>query len=373
MNSNAKKAIVLFAGLIVYGMLSTVFGPMIPKIMNEFNIDFTIAGIMISAWSIGAISSFYTGKLADKKGAYFITKISLIAMGISSILMYLSSNIIELCILSFLSGTASGLFESSFNQVGLELYPNSKGTITTIMQAFYGVGATIGPAFTVLIIVSSNNWRNAPFLYGIIAVILGISQIAIKISEKRHIIIQKQQRNFDNLFILLSACVFLDYLIGTALTVWLPTFLVETNKVNYIESGIVLSCVWGFITIGRFAVGKIADNIGFKKTLLIFSLLGAFSGFAAIFANGFFSNAIVWGIVGLALSPTYPLIVALTYNKYSDSAGLQLGRIYAIGSFSSFIIPPLFGTVSNFAGFYVATLIIPISSLILFILVLRIK
>lgn len=76
-DGSKKKVMLLFMGMVIYAMLSIIFGPVIPKLMNEFNVDFTIAGIIVSTWSFGAMTCFFTGKLPDKYGAYKMTKITL--------------------------------------------------------------------------------------------------------------------------------------------------------------------------------------------------------------------------------------------------------------------------------------------------------
>ncbi|MGC9085087.1 MAG: hypothetical protein ACP5IT_02760, partial [Thermoproteota archaeon] len=61
---------------------------------------------------------------------------------------------------------ATGFVESSINQIVLELYPNSQGTMITILHAFFGFGATLGPSAATILIFTINSWRVGYLLFG---------------------------------------------------------------------------------------------------------------------------------------------------------------------------------------------------------------
>ena len=368
-----KKVLVLFMGMVIYAMLSIIFGPVIPKLMSEFNVDFTIAGTIVSTWSLGAMTCFFTGKLPDKYGAYRMTKITLILMAIFTVLMGLSRSLFELLIFSFLLGIASGTFDTSFNQVILDMYPNSKGTMATITHAFFGVGATLGPTVTTITIVSSNNWRTPFLLYGIIMAVISCYQFVIKSADRKMEMTSKGNGFLDRSLVILAVCILIDFTIGTGINAWLTTYLVNTNKANYIEAGIIASSSWAFLAIGRFFVGRIADKNGFRKTLVTFMIMGAISGAVSIFVDGLVPNAIIWGIVGLSLAPVYPLVLAIAYNKNQKSPGTAIGKIAAIGNIGGLIAAPLYGTINNLADANIATLLIPVCYVILTLLFLKMK
>ena len=372
-DGSKKKVLTLFIGMIIYAMLSTIFGPVIPKLMGEFNVDFTIAGTIVSTWSFGAMTCFFTGKLPDKYGAYKMTKISLISMAIIVVFMGLSRTLIELAVLSFLLGIASGTFDSSFNQVVLDMYPNSRGTIATITHAFFGIGATLGPTITTISIVSSNTWRTPFILFGVIMAAIAFYQFIFKSTDRKMEPILKGNGFFDRSLIILAVCLLIDFTIGTGIIAWLTTYLINTNKANYIEAGIIVSSSWAFLAVGRFFVGKIADKNGFRKTLVTFMIMGATSSAISIFVSGLIPNAIIWGIVGLSLAPVYPLVLAIAYSKNKKNPRTAIGKVAAIGNMGGLIAAPLYGTISNLADANIATMLIPVCYIILTILFLKMK
>lgn len=294
-------------------------------------------------------------------------------MAIFTIFMGLSRSLIELVIFSFLLGIVSGTFDTSFNQVILDMYPNSKGTIVTITHAFFGVGATLGPTVTTITIVSSNNWRTPFLLYGVIMAVISCYQFVIKSADRKMKTTLRGNGLISHSLIMLAVCILIDFTIGTGINAWLTTYLVNTNKANYIEAGIIASSSWAFLAIGRFFVGRIADKNGFRRTLVTFMIMGATSSAVSILFSGLVPNAIIWGIVGLSLGPVYPLVLAIAYSKNKENPGTAIGKVVAIGNIGGLIAAPLYGTVSNLADANIATLLIPVCFIILTILFLKIK
>jgi len=365
----------VFAGIFVNAIITTLLGPSIVKIMSEFSVDFSLAGAILSFWSLGAMTSIFTGKLADKYGPFNVVRLGFLIMGIMSVLMSLSNSIFLLYLLSFISGIATGFVESSINQIILELYPNSQGTMITILHAFFGFGATFGPSIATFLIYKANSWRIGYLLFGSLLFLVAISQFSVKVRQKNETMSSiSSKNNFDySLLLLLSFGIFLELIVELGTNSWLPTFLSKTNRTSYIEAGVVLSIFWGAFSLSRLMSGKIADKYGFEKTLAIFSFVGMLAGVMALFTSGFILNAVIWALIGFSIAPTYPIIMAIAYQKFTSSAGATIGKIVFLGYISTLLIAPVFGTIDNLFGSIYATLLIPLSSLGLTILFLKLK
>lgn len=88
-----------------------------------------------------------------------ITRLGILLLGITAILIGLSTSIISLYIFSFAFGVSAGFFESAFNQTILDLYPNAKGAMVNLVHSAYGFGSIIGPITAVALIIQFDNWR----------------------------------------------------------------------------------------------------------------------------------------------------------------------------------------------------------------------
>jgi fucose permease len=192
--------------------------------------------------------------------------------------------------------------------------------------------------------------------------------------EKECTTITKSNSSFSYLFLIpLALGILLDLVVELGTNSWLPTFLTKSNRTSYIEAGIVLSFFWAMFSVGRLVSGKIADRYGFTKLLLIFSSLGAFAGLFALLAKGLIANIVAWGLVGLSIAPTYPIIMAIVYRRFTSSAGSVIGKIVTVGYAGSALIAPIFGTIDSILGPVYATSLIPLSSIGLMILFYKLR
>jgi fucose permease len=163
------------------------------------------------------------------------------------------------------------------------------------------------------------------------------------------------------------------FVMGSGVNSWLPTYIVTANKADYLEASALLSCFWAAGTVMRGLVWKIIDKAGEKKVLVIFSLIGSISSFISLFLIGFVPNAVVWGVVGLVNVPLNPLVMAVAYSKYRRNPGRVMGRLVSFGNFGALISAPLIGVINNISGPNIATLVIPISGLVVTVMFLKLK
>ena len=274
---------------------------------------------------------------------------------------------------SFLTGISIGAFQSSFNQIILDLYPEAKIKMLTLTQVFFGVGATIGPTITASIISGLNDWRLAYMLFGGVLAAFMVFQFFLKSTSTSKLTLSDEREESGHFFFMLLIGIFLLFLFGTGVNSWLPTYVVKTGKTSYLESGVILSCFWGVGTVMRGLVGKVVDKMGEKRLLVSFSLLCFISGVISLYVSGLIPNAIIWGIAGLAFAPIYPLVIAIAYNKYRRSPGKIIGRLVASGNIGGLTAAPLIGVINGISDPNIATLVIPLSGLALAIVFLRMK
>jgi len=358
---------------LLWGLINSLFGPSSLKIMGTFDIDFATAGVAVSAMSFSAMFSIFTGRYADKYGSYYITRLSLFFLGLTTFLTGFSNSILMFILLSFLTGISIGTYQASSSQAVLELYPEARFKMLGVNQAFFGVGATIGPTVVALIISNFNDWKIAYILFGGLLAISIIFQFYIKQAAKQRESVSEERSVQGNSFLVLLVALFFMFIIGTGVGSWLPTYVVTTNRAGYLEASALLSFFWGTGTIMRVVGYKFVSKTGEKKALVYFISVCLVFTFISIGIVGFVPNAFIWGIVGLVYVPLYPLIMEVVYSKYRHSPGRAIGRLVAFGNFGALIAAPLIGTINNMAGPDVATLVIPMSSLIVLLMFLKLK
>ena len=354
----------MLGNLFLFGLILSLFGPSNLKIMEEFGANFAYVGIAVSAQSLGAMLSFFTGGLSDKYGSYSTTKWCLFGLGLTTVFMGLSPNIIFLFVSSFFVGITFGTFNASFNQVIMGLYPRSSTKMLNIVLVSFGIGITIGPTTVAAIISYFNSWRIGYVLFGSIMMAFTLLQFSFTMVDRKEPTISSGGVVSNHLFLMLFVALFFFSILTTGITSWLPTYIVKANKASYLEAGMILSSFWAGVTLIRLFSWKLTDRLGEEKSLAVFCFLGFIIGSLSIFVTGFLPNAIVWGSMAMSHALVYPLTITIAYLRYPNSPGKRIGRLLSLSTIGSLIAAPLIGTISNVVNLNAATLVIPLSSLV---------
>jgi FHS family L-fucose permease-like MFS transporter len=357
----------------LWGLIFNLFGPSSLRIMATFKIDFVTAGFSVAAVSFGAMFSMFTGRYADKYGAYQVSRLSLLFLGLLTFIIGFSNSIFMFIILSFLTGICNGTFQASFYQIILDLYPEAKLKMLGFTEVFFGIGSTIGPTATALIISGFDDWKIAYMLFGGILAVSIVFQFYIKQSRIPREIFSDGKGIKENSFFILVVALFFMFIIGTGVGSWLPTYVVTTNRAGYLEASALLSCFWATGTVMRGLCYKIVEKVGEKKTLVYFISVCLVFTLISIGIVGFVPNAFIWGIVGLVYVPLYPLVMLVVYSKYKSNPGRAVGRLVTIANFGALIAAPLIGTINNVSGPDIATLVVPLSGLIVLLMFLKLS
>jgi fucose permease len=142
--------------------------------------------------------------------------------------------------------------------------------------------------------------------------------------------------------------------------VWLTSYLVEGSNIKVIHAGVMISLFYASITLGRFAVGFIANSIASLRLLNI-SLLAMVMGLCGIISQVNF--LLIPGIIllGLGCAPVFPTMVHSTprlfgKRKSQQITGYQIGCSYLGG----LVLLPVIGLL----GSKISLQMIPLSMVI---------
>lgn len=161
----------------------------------------------------------------------------------------------------------------------------------------------------------------------------------------------------------------------TAYSAALPLLAVDWAMTSG-ESGLIQTAYHVGFLVSLFAVGFLSDHFGARRTFLWSSIAAAVSGLVfAVFADGFLSALLLYGLSGLCSGGSYTPGLALIAERFEGSgqgramgfylAAASLG--YALALFLASAMIPLAG----WRGAFVATALGPLLAAVLGFLVLR--
>jgi fucose permease len=331
-------------GLAVLGFLSLglpdgVLGVAWPSMRRSFELPVSQLGVLLGSAMVGYLaSSFASGALVARLGVGRLLAASGAATA-SSALLYALAPAWEVVLLGGLvGGLGAGAIDAGINAFAAARF---SPRLTTWLHASYGVGATLGPLLTTAVLAAGRSWRWA---YGAIAVLLAALTASFACTTDRWTmdpapggpgpggpsIAAALQRGA----VWLNVGLFFLYTgLEVAAGQWAYSWLVEGRGVTPGIAGGWVAVYWGSLTAGRVVLGALTARVP-PESILRGSLLGVPVGVVWLWAGlGPSAGATGLAILGLALAPTFPLLIAATPERVgapyaAHAVGFQIAAAY---------------------------------------------
>jgi len=352
------------------------YSPLIPTIMQELNISYTLAGLLMSAYFFTYASlQIPVGYLADKLGARTVTSLSLLILAIG-VLLFSKVTSLETGVIarSIIGLGAAALWVSGLKVLSLWFKPAERGLITGI----YGASGTTGAIIALLgvpLLSAIFGWRYMFFLSALplvfLAVIdwftikdrpmdvglspvnefrLGEFEVSVSPSLKSPIYMVFSNRYMWALCI--GQFLYCGGMYG-ALT-WVPTYGFKELGFSMTWAGFIGSLI-AFGALGAPLAGFLSDKLGRKPVfvtgmicfgvfMFLFMLLSPTYG-SAIFVL----LALLAGISTSSLLMSFPIVTEL----FPPSViGLAFGLLNMFAFLGALVYPILMGAILDLSGSY---------------------
>jgi len=337
----------------VNGLYSMMLGSLLPLISNEYGLNNTISGGLISAHQVGnLIAGFIAGVLpvylGRKKAIIFLCGFVIVGF-----LMMMSTGNPVLLILAFLfTGLSRGSISNFNNSVVNEVSGSSPAALS-ILHSIFAVGALLAP---ILVIASTTiggdqGWRLATGFIIILAIISMVlfSRMTMDDSAKKH----KKSLSYvflkDKYFWVGTGILFFYLCAEAAITGWLVKYFVDSNTMSTEYAQMLNSLLWVVILAGRLSTAFVGDRIR-KETILVFASLGTVTFYTLLLSTQSLTLITV-AIMGLGFSMAgiYPTTIATvggTINKYP----MAMGVLLMLGGIGAILMPVITGALSDQFG-----------------------
>jgi fucose permease len=344
MNRDARLLLLAYLAFISLGLPDTIFGIAWPSLRQQFALPPEAMGAALVAGVSGYFcSGLLAGGLMRRLGVGGLLSLSsgLVALGLAGYALAPAWSLFFP--VAFFIGLGSGAIDAALNAYAARHFSVRH---MNWLHASWGVGASAGPMIMTAA-VAGPGYRSG---YALLSLLLGLMASAFiatrrQWSQPEGAAPAPSERSgtlkdaLRSRSVWLSMAVFFCYT-GLESTVgqWCFTWLTEGRGLGVAEAGVWTASYWASLTLGRVALGWVAEWWG-PDRLLRRASAGVVAGVVLLVVAPGLS-----GRLGVSLAPVYPTLMARTPRRVGQGlAAHAVGLLVSAATLGSALLPALVG------------------------------
>ncbi len=328
-----------FLAFVSLGLPDGVLGIAWPSMRATFGVPLAQLGSLLAAAMLGyLVSSFCAGWLVARMGVGALLVWSTLLMVANAWGFALASAWPVMVACAGLAGLGGGAIDAAINAFAATRF--SAGSVAWV-HACYGIGATLGPLLMTATLAAGVGWR---WGYGLLGALLAGMAVAFALTLGLWRIAPgpptARRADAGVVATLGHAPVWPGvalFFLYTGLEVtagqWSYTLLVEGRGVAPAMAGAAVAAYWASLTAGRVLAGALARRVSPRVLLRAALALAPVGGALVWAAHGGALAVLGLVVLGAALAPVYPLLIADTPRRVGEryaahAIGFQVSAAY---------------------------------------------
>ena len=325
----------------------------VDRIKPEFNLSNTLAQLIPSAVFIWFFFlSVPIGILQDRIGKRLMLNIGMGITFIGLMIPFIAYSFYGVLFGFAMLGIGNTIVQVSANPLLVDVVPSNRASsFLSFSQFIKAIGSMIAPPFAGWLALTYGDWRLMFIVFGVVTLIAVIWLGSVKVEESAR---TGKRATFSSSLSLLS----IKYISLMALGIFLLVGIdVGINAVSgqfflsKFQSGQTFAesarSVYFFGKMAGTFVGAILlTKLASRPFFLWTSIASVIAIIGLLLAPGEMTGMIVVFVIGLTLANVFPLIFALTIQKYSDRAN-EISGLMIMAVSGGAVIPLLIGWLTD--------------------------
>ena len=345
------------------------------RIAGEFNISSGMVGALVAAqFSAAVVFPVAFGWLSDAIGKKKVLMIWCAVMVVDCVFIAAFPRVAVFAAGMFFWGAGGSMCESTCGAAINDAYEKNRERYMNYVQAFFCLGAAVGPFITDFLFGSGFDWRIVFIIggsaYGLGFVFLIFIKIgkpdALRISGASGVKINKPPYGLllRPVFICLIISITLYVAVETAVSFFLDYLFTEGLSAPQFSAA-AISLFWISMMVSRL-ISALAGKSEKKLTQLSFLLTALFAAIITFVKNPALALVCCF-MLGFSHGPVWPNIVAFAAREHPDNTGLTSGSMTGGSGFGGALSPVLMGVIADRAGIRASFLVFAAVSLVGFL------
>ena len=360
-----------YLSFIILGLTTAASGPSLLKLAEHTGSALDRISLIFVFGSFGyLVGSFLGGRLFDRISGHKLMAITMLIVGIASVLIPISRSLEILLFAMFLSGIASGILDVGCNTLLMWIHGDKAGPFLNGLHFFFGVGSLTAPLMFEQALAQTGDIHWLYWSFAIVCIPVMIWLWFLK--EPEHGGTDEiKSASFSMLPVFVMAVLFFLY-VGLELGFgnWIYTYAFTLKLETDLTAARLTSAFWGSFTVGRLLGVWISTRLR-SKTILFMDIIGCAISIVVIMLWKDSSFALWVGTIGLGLSMAsiFPTFIMLAGEQMKITGAITGWFLVGSGA-GSMLLPWLIGQVFAGTGPKAMTTVLLAALIILFLVLL---
>lgn len=351
----------LYLGYILSGAVITIFGAILPHLIEEEQLNYAVAGGLISILAIGNFCASIIYPLAKR---HFSHRAVVVAItGLSPIVMLLLTihpPVAFMYLLVFVLGITKGTV-TIINNLAMNVATNSSTKYLNILHTTFAVGALASPFIMAALLALGFPWR-------IIMYILCVSGAFFPLNywTMDYRMLEEPQPSAANAgdhhadgptralltnrsFLIITFIMFMYVGFENTVNGWFVTYLKETGVMTSALATAMVSVTWIMMMAGRMGTAQFLQNGNKLQIILVSALIDFVAIVLLVNTHTATMAAIIIAVLGLGMSAIYPTTVAAA-GPIIEGSTMGLSLLTGISAIGGILVPQIIGILADAVG-----------------------
>lgn len=379
----------LYLGYILSGAVITIFGAILPHLIEEEQLNYAVAGGLISILAIGNFCASIIYPLAKR---HFSHRAVVVAItGLSPILMFLLTihpPVAFMYLLVFFLGITKGTV-TIINNLAMNVATNSSTKYLNILHTTFAVGAFASPFIMAALLALGFPWRIIMYILCVSGAIFPLNYWTMdyRMLEEPQLsaaaagdhqadghaaadpaaaaaqgsdetcMEQAQSAGTPKLqnlltnhsFLIITFIMFMYVGFENTVNGWFVTYLKDTGVMTSALATAMVSVTWIMMMAGRMGTAQFLQNINKLWIILVSALIDFVAIVLLVNTHTATMAAIIIAVLGLGMSAIYPTTVAAA-GPIIEGSTMGLSLLTGISAIGGIVVPQIIGILADQVG-----------------------
>jgi len=364
-------------GMLIFGVVLTTLGVILPSLIVKFNIDKIHAGTLMSLMSIGILTGSLTfGPIADRYGYKGLLSISalLVLIGMEGIAVTTEFFILRIAV--FLIGFGGGIINGGTNALVADISEGGRSANLSLLGMFFGLGA-IGMPLLLGFLMNRISYESFLGAVGIFVLLPTIFFLSIRFPLPKQPDKIPLRQGFSLLkkstLLILSLILFFESGIEITIASWTTLFLNEELAVQPDQAVFYLSFFWLGMVLARLVLGYILKSVAPDSVLLTCLAIAFFGTLLMFFSHDVIVTVFALSLIGIGFAAGFPVILGYIGDLFPQLSGTAFSIAFVIALIGGTILPFVTGVSADSFGLRYSILLVPVclAGMVILFLIIR--